>query len=195
MLVLLFGEFEASSHQNGEDFDASCDWMNPGIAAVSLSGVIFWHRKLLSKVKNPDRHFQHFLNILGREIVRDASQFYCRYFQRFVQPVGHAGLICWKRVYTKTIQVHIQLKRTSLTISESSLCILWLLYDWYSEVVPLPALSEPFCKQLVVGPRSGRRHVPFDEPKSARLKGGGRWSVGPVDVTSLQLHNLFCLWW
>ena len=28
MLVLLLGEFEASSHQNGEDFDASCDWMN-----------------------------------------------------------------------------------------------------------------------------------------------------------------------
>ena len=48
-------------------------------------------------------------------------------------------------------------------------------------MVPLPALSEAFCKQLVVGPRSGRRHVPFDEPKSARLKGGGRWSAGPVD--------------
>ena len=48
-------------------------------------------------------------------------------------------------------------------------------------MVPLPALSEAFCKQLVVGSRSGRRHVPFDEPKSARLKGGGRWSAGPVD--------------
>ena len=38
-----------------------------------------------------------------------------------------------------------------------------------------------FANSLVVGPRSGRRHVPFDEPKSARLKGGSRWSAGLVD--------------
>lgn len=178
MLVLLFGEFEASSHQILRRFRCFL-WLDE---SGNRGGIAIW-RDFLAQ-ENPDRYFQHFLNISGREV--HLSQFYCRYFQRFVQPVWHAELICWKRVYiyknyTSTHPIKEKVPDYIWIFIMYSMIILWLIF--WSGAFTCPSLNRLNSKQLGCGSSI------WSSPCSIRwTKVGTTWRWRPLECGAGWCH-------